>query len=472
MVFKDAFIAANRFGLGPLPLELGVIAKNPRDWLKRQITTEQKIPSLLQNLPNVAEIMNTYARNRQMGNRGQNRGQGNRQRGGGGNRQRGGNSFRQQQGQNYIDSVYSRTLNMIQTPAPFAEHMVKFWSNHFTVSSASRKIVGPIAVAYETDVIRPHIFGNFEDMLVAVAQHPTMLVYLDNHISMGPNSQMALNPRGGDGRARARGLNENLAREILELHTLGVNGGYTQTDVREFAKIITGWSFGGRGGGPQGPNGFRFKRWFHEPGPKTLLGRTYDSGSVNDGLDALKMLAHHPSTAKFVATKLVRHFVADDPPAAAVSKIERVFIESKGDLAKVSEALVDLEEAWQSPFDKTKTPYELVLSTYRALDIGAPGKRGILQTLSELQQFPFKASSPAGWPDVAKEWLNPETLMRRIEWTRALAAKLPRSVKPEELFADTIEAVASKKTKFWVKAAPSAEEAIALILASPEFQRR
>jgi uncharacterized protein (DUF1800 family) len=474
MVSKDAFIAANRFGLGPLPLELSVIDKNPRAWLKRQIVVEQKTPPLLQNLPSVAEIMRIYVRNRQQGNRGQGNRQGNCQ---GENRQgenRGsGMSFRQQQGRDYRNSIYARTLNVLQSSQPFAERMVSFWSNHFTVSNASRKIIGPIAVAYETDTIRPHIFGNFKDMLRAAIHHPTMLLYLGNHISMGPNSSGVLNPRGGGrGRARVRGLNENLAREIMELHTLGVNGGYTQKDVTEFAKVITGWSFGGRGGGPEGPHGFRFKRWYHEPGPKTVLGHVFDGGGEDEGIDALKMMAHHPATAKFIATKLVRHFVSDKPPASAIAKIERVFNESKGNLAKVSEALIDLEEAWKSPFSKTKQPYELVLSTYRALDIGEPNKNDILKSLGELHQFPFKASSPAGWSDLSEDWLTPESLMRRIEWTRALAAKLPRSVKAEELFADTIGSVASKQTTFWVKAAPSSEEAIALILASPEFQRR
>ena len=465
MVSTDAFIAANRFGLGPLPLELSVIEKNPRAWLKRQISTESKTPLRLQNLPSVAEIMRTYIRNRQQGNRGQgNQGSGNRS---------SGMNFRQQQKQFYTDTLYARTLTMVETSRPFAEHMVSFWSNHFTVSNAGRKIIGPIAVAYETNAIRPHIFGNFEDMLNAVAHHPTMLLYLQNHISMGANSAMALKPRGNSrGRARARGLNENLAREIMELHTLGVNGGYTQNDVTEFAKVITGWSMGGRGGGPEDANGFRFKRWMHEPGPKTVLGQVFEGGGESEGINALKMLAHHPSTAKFIATKLVRHFVSDTPPASAIAKIEKVFSQSQGDLAKVSEALIDLEEAWQEPLSKTKRPYELVISTYRALGIKPPNKKQFLKALGELHHTPFKAASPAGWSDKAEDWLTPETLMRRIEWTRTLAAKLPRSVKPEELFADTIGAVASPQTKLWVSRAPSAEEAIALILASPEFQRR
>jgi uncharacterized protein (DUF1800 family) len=329
-----------------------------------------------------------------------------------------------------------------------------------------------MSVAYETNAIRPHIFGTFENMLLSVTQHPAMLMYLDNHISMGPNSKMALKPRGGKGGDRKRGLNENLAREILELHTLGVNGGYTQNDVTEFAKIITGWSVGGVNTKNMQPNGFHFKRWMHEPGPKIFLGRPYENMGLAEGIDAMRFLAQHPSTANFIATKLVRHFVSDTPPQSAIKKIERVYISTKGNLAKISEALIDLPEIWQAPFGKTKRPYELMISTYRALGNAGFNKNRFIKTANEFRQVPFEAASPAGWSDQAEDWLTPETLMRRVEWTRAIAAKLPRTLNPSELYAQTIAPVAPNQTSFWIKAAPSSEEAIALILASPEFQRR
>ena len=375
----------------------------------------------------------------------------------------------------------------IYSPHQTKEVACDFWRNHFNVSFTKGQQSFPLIPHYEQTVVRDHVFGDFGTMLRASAKHPAMLQYLDNHLSRRPPTDQELaqverrtqRKTGSKDRAEEaaqiaaqRGLNENYARELMELHTLGVNGGYTQNDVTEFAKVITGWSMGGRGGGPEDANGFRFKRWMHEPGPKTVLGQVFEGGGESEGINALKMLAHHPSTAKFIATKLVRHFVSDTPPASAIAKIEKVFSQSQGDLAKVSEALIDLEEAWQEPLSKTKRPYELVISTYRALGIKPPNKKQFLKALGELHHTPFKAASPAGWSDKAEDWLTPETLMRRIEWTRALAAKLPRSVKPEELFADTIGAVASPQTKLWVSRAPSAEEAIALILASPEFQRR
>ncbi len=449
MISKDAFIAANRFGLGPRPRELETINKNPREWLRNQISKTPTLPTELRNITPAIDVFKKYIAARKLKGKDAKK------------------MSRKSMRQGYVNDVYSRSLVMIRSDQPFAERMVRFWSNHFTVSGSGRKVVGPMSVSYETDVIRPHIFSNFEDMLLDVVQHPAMLMYLDNHISAGPNSHL--------GQKRKRGLNENLAREIMELHTLGVNGGYTQKDVTEFAKILTGWSIDGmyRKAPPSNyKSGFQFKPWLHEPGPKTILNRPYQDMGQAEGMDALRFLAHHPSTAKFIATKLVRHFVSDIPPASAIAKIEKVFIASKGNLAKVSHALIDLQDIWQSPISKIKQPYELMISAFRALGIDQPKRGQVLKSFRDLQQMPFQAGSPAGWSDLAEDWLTPEALMHRIEWTRALAAQVPRSLNPQKLFAATIAAAASPETKLWIDRAPSGEEAIALILASPEFQRR
>src|SRR6188508_2366028 len=254
---------------------------------------------------------------------------------------------------------------------PFVERLVAFWSNHLCVSLGAKVIVAPLAGSYERDVIRPHVLGRFEDMLMASAKHPAMLVYLDNFQSIGPSSPGARAGQRANGGQR-RGLNENYARELLELHTLGVNGGYVQQDVQELAKVLTGWTVSGIGGPadrmaqrtsqnrtqrraqgqasrPQtgGPAGFAFQALLHEPGSKTVLGERYGEAGVEEGEKAIRALCRHPSTARFVATKLVTHFVADEPPAAAIDRVAKAFSSSGGDLKVVARALVDEPEAWR-----------------------------------------------------------------------------------------------------------------------------
>ncbi len=282
-----------------------------------------------------------------------------------------------------------RSTQRVTSDRPFVERLVAFWSNHLCVSTGAKVLVAPLAGSYEREAIRPHVLGRFEDMVLASARHPAMLVYLDNFQSIGPNS------RGGQfsgrgGRGQKRGLNENYARELLELHTLGVDGGYTQQDVQELAKILTGWTVAGlvrgapqvtaqRGRRPNGrtgatpatadpdrngPIGFTFQALLHEPGAKTVLGVKYGDDGEEEGERVIRALCRHPSTARFVATKLVTHFVGDQPPAAAVDRIARVFRDSDGDLRAVSLALVDLDDAWSE--GATEVPHAAGLARRRA----------------------------------------------------------------------------------------------------------
>lgn len=450
------FIALNRFGLGPAPGEADKASKDPRGWIKAQIETKRKPVAAFEGLRSVAS-MNADIHNARL---------------------KSPEDLKKTTGGLYR-AVFRkeqvlRARHMIGAKQPFAERMVLFWSNHFTVS-LTKRIIGPTIPAYEREAIRPHIFGRFEDMLKAVCTHPTMVAYLDNIISMGPNSTAGKRRIAATGTKKT--INENLAREILELHTLGVNGGYTQIDVIELAKAITGWSHGGlrmRQAGDTRPvhGGFEFNPAFHEPGVKTVLGKVYKENGVNTGLAILADLARHPSTANFIATKLVRHFVADDPPAAAVNKIAAVFRKTDGDLAAVSTALVDLDDVWASPMPKVKNHYELVISALRATGNVKADPRDIMQPLRELGHIPFTASSPKGWGDSAKDWIAPEALMRRIEWLRRYSATLPSNLFPAKLLEDTIGPVASDETRTWVSRAPSGDAAIAMVLGSPEFQRR
>lgn len=450
----DTFIALNRFGLGPAPGEAGLVETDPRGWIAAQISPKQTVPAAFSSFTSSETVLADIHRARRTGSEELKK------------------KTRQAYRTAFGNEVLIRARVMIGSPTPFAERMVLFWSNHFTVSAA-RAIIGPAIPAYEREVIRPHVFGRFADMLKAVIRHPVMLSYLDNGVSKGENSRAGLNLTKRKGTAKT--LNENLAREILELHTLGVHGGYTQSDVIELAKAITGWSHGGVRGrnGPRPVHGrFEFNPSFHEPGPKTVLGKTYAEDGAREGLAVLDDLARHPSTAQHIATKLVRHFVADDPPAAAVDNIARTFLETDGDLAAVAHALVALDEVWTDPMPKAKTHYELVISAHRATGRKQAQRRDVLQVLREFGQLPFTAPSPAGWGDHASDWVAPEALMRRIEWIRRFSGNLPATLYPDALLEQAIGPVASEDTRLWASRAPSGDAAIAMILASPEFQRR
>ncbi len=351
---------------------------------------------------------------------------------------------------------------MATTDQPFRERLVTFWSNHFTVS-VQRPVVAGLVGSFEREAIRPHVTGRFEDMLRAAIRHPAMLLYLDNARSIGPNSRA--------GQRNRRGLNENLAREVLELHTLGVAGGYGQDDVRAFAAILTGWSIVGPREADTGADGFVFRPLAHEPGDKTVLGVRYPEAGEAEGGAALAALARHPATARHLATKLARHFIADQPPAAAVARLERAYHEGGGDLGHLAGALVDSSEAWAEPLAKIKTPQDLVVSTLRLTGTGWPPER-LVGHLRQLGQMPFSAPSPAGWPDEAGYWIGPEAMMRRIEWCALAGHRLASLVGPPTLLEAAIGPVARPETRQAVLQAPSAAEAITLVLASPEFQRR
>ena len=253
----------------------------------------------------------------------------------------------------------ARLQRALMADCGFSERLVAFWSNHFCISAAKGELARIWAGAFEREAIRPHVLGRFSEMLMAVEQHPAMLFFLDNQQSLGPDSRAGQN--------RKRGLNENLAREIMELHTLGVGGGYTQEDVTSLARIITGWTFAGRQGQLGTPGMFVFNANAHEPGPQTLLGKTYADTGLSQGEAALADIARHPSTAKFIAFKFARHFVADDPPLALVARLQEVFRKTDGDLLALATTLVDSDEAWQAPRTKIRHPCGYLVASCRLM---------------------------------------------------------------------------------------------------------
>lgn len=390
----------------------------------------------------------------------------------------------------------ARLSTAATTARPFAERLALFWCNHFTVSMAKASARGLVG-AYEREAIRPHIAGRFEDLLRAAVMHPGMLRYLDNEQSAGPHSPVvqrrARAPRDEEQRGpRVTGLNENLAREVLELHTLGAAsaraGVYTQADVTAFAAVLTGWRVPaytylpgldalGRGSrrdsaplGSDSPT--RFEPAWHEPGDKTVLGQRYPAGA--DGLPrVLHDLARHPATASFVATKLARHFVADEPPPALVDRLAQAFLRSDGDLPSVYRTLLDAPEAWQAATAKLKSPEEMVVSSARVLGLGAGAfERQPDAGAALLGQRVQAAPSPAGWPDQAQEWLGPDAVWKRVEWATRVADRMGGSVDARALAASSLGALLSPHTARQIERAADGPQALALLLLAPEFQRR
>ena len=442
MTQPGAFAAVNRFGLGARAGELALASGDPRGWLVAQLQATPPQPSRLAGLATGAQNMAQFQRSRRQGAADAQR------------------LIRQEFRTTYLREAVARTLTQIEAESPFRERLVAFWSNHFTVSVQRPTLLG-LAGAFEREAIRPNVTGKFRDMLIAATRHPAMLVYFDNALSVGPNSIA--------GSRRGRGLNENLAREILELHTVGVSGGYTQDDVREFARILTGWSLGRTEDGDAGH--YKFQRLIHEPGDKVLLGMRYAEAGEDEGVAALTALARHPATATHIALKFARHFVADQPPAAVVSRLAQLFRDSDGDLAALSRAVIDTPEAWANPLAKVKTPNEFVVSALRATGFAGDPER-LVGSLRVLGQAPFAAPSPAGWPDIAEQWIGPESVLRRAEWAMAVALRAERAHRPDAFFATTIGPVADAATGAAIAGAPTAAEGLALVLASAEFQRR
>ena len=357
------------------------------------------------------------------------------------------------------------------TDAPFLERLVAFWSNHLCVSFEGKLGVVALAGHYEREAIRPHVLGRFSDMVLASARHPAMLLYLDNVRSIGPSSRGS---RFAARRGRERGLNENYARELLELHTLGVNGGYTQADVEQLALIFTGWTLAGfipRSTNATEPR-FTFHPLLHEPGEKTVLGVRYREEGVSEGEKVIRDLCRRPATARFVAEKLVRHFVADTPPAPAVERIARMFRETDGDLLQVSRALIDLKEAWDPAYRKFRTPQEWLVAAFRAVGFSsAPPQVGTV--LRQLRHALWAPPSPKGYGDSIQEWADPDSLMNRAELARTVSKRLStRRVDPEWIL-EAVDVPGSDPLRtLLVDASIGRADRLALGIAGPAFQWR
>ena len=352
-------------------------------------------------------------------------------------------------------------LNAITTKYPLQARLLDFFSNHFSVSDHNNKMK-LLAPFLEREAIAPNLTGKFAELLIAVLQHPTMLVYLNNESSIGANSKLAL-------RSKGKGLNENLAREILELHTLGVNGGYVQNDIEELAMAISGWSVHRRS---RKPSGFYYRPQAHQPGSRTVLKKDYKAGGIEQAEAILRDLAKHPSTAVFMSEKLARHFVSDEPDPALVKSMKDVWLTTEGNIAEVMRMMIDHPASWKSTLAKYKTPREFLISACRLCGLSAKRLMDapLLTSLEQLGQAPFNAGSPAGFSDQVMDWTGGEALLNRIDWVNQFAGAV--KVDAVKLAKQTMPTILSSRTLSFVQRAESQRQALALLLMSPEFQRR
>jgi uncharacterized protein (DUF1800 family) len=450
-----AAIAVTRFGLGAKPGELTAARGDPQAWLQAQIRPVQGADQPETPAPDAAARLiefREYQRQKRAAEMAH----------------QDFDPVKQVRKMIFADTgadFLARTQLAATTDAGFRERWALFWCNHFTVS-ASKAQVATLVGPFEAQAIRPHVFGRFEDMLVASSSHPAMLLYLDQAESVGPDTMAAsFLSRGG----KRAGLNENLAREIMELHTVGVEAGYTQADVTEFARAMTGWSIGGL----QEPDAgkFRFRPAAHEGGARTIMGKTYNQPGAEQALAVMKDLAASPHTAHHVSLKLARHFVADDPPPALVARLQRTFMGTQGDLAEVAKALVLAPEAWSPEAQKFKTPYEFLVSAWRAAGV-TPGGLQQLGVLNALGQKPFSAPSPKGWPEEAEVWCAPDAVIKRMAWAQNLAAQSLNGRDPVQMADDALGARLSPLVATAIRRSETREEGLAILLMSPEFQRR
>lgn len=446
---RAAHVALNRFGLGARPLAINRIGANA----KAAVLNELSIPNI-QHLSTTTGLPTLYAAAQLVD----------------------GNFDPQERVRR--EELRLRILKHRQVEIGFVERLVLFFSNHFSISINKDGAPRPMMGQLERDVIRRHVLGSFRSMLLGVMQHPAMLDYLDASSSVGPNSRF--------GRENRMGLNENLAREILELHTLGVNGGYTQTDVINLARILTGWSvvrgweseYGFDGGTRANRGQFIYRPNRHEPGTHRVLGVSYPDTGIEQGRAVLSRLATHPKTAEFIAFKLVHHFITDTPTPAMVDPIARTFVATGGNLRAVATALVNLPEAWSTPLRKLRTPYELQVAMMRAVErpYRASEDWAFSEPLRALRHVPWERKTPDGYPDETDYWLSPDAMRIRLETARLAAAIFrdagPFVRPPDQLARELFSSVLSPHSAAAIAAAPGERTAMATVFMLPEFQWR
>jgi uncharacterized protein (DUF1800 family) len=486
----EAVLALNRFGMGPRPGSIAAIEADPRAALIAELDRPLLLAAAA-SLPSSAKAYRTVAdanakraarakqaqqeakKKQQMAAasvmaEGQNEGQG-----------QGQGQTQGQDGQDvaemaarkaadavpdpgrpiYLEEAKIRSEAALASEIGFAERLVWFWSNHFCISANK---IQSMSGAYEREAIRPHVLGRFNDLLQAAEGHPAMLFYLDNLGSMGANSIAGIN--------RSRGLNENFAREIMELHTLGVRSGYTQDDVISFANVLTGWTLIPPGNDPERGGEFTFNPRLHEPGGQTVLGKLYDQEGVEQGRAVLRDLAAHPATATHVATKLARHFIAEMPPPSLVEQMATTFRDTDGDLKEVAKTMVSAPEAWSEPPSKLKRPGEWVVGMVRATGITQVDPTRLTAGQELLGEALWRPPAPKGYPDDEASWID--GVGRRLDVANNFAEREAGKADPQDIIETVFASMVSSEVKLAVNRAESRQQALALLFMSADFQRR
>ncbi|HTM79894.1 DUF1800 domain-containing protein [Asticcacaulis sp.] len=369
-----------------------------------------------------------------------------------------------------LDEIGARFNTAVMKPRiGFNERLVMFWANHFAVATDKSSPIRITAGAFEREAIRPNVFGSFKDLVMAVETHPCMLTYLDNISSIGPQSR--------HGRSSRLGLNENLAREIMELHILGVGSGYTQADVTAFAAALTGWSVKSFSESSEGAgDGFNFIDTNHQPGEQTVLGKVYPDSGFFQAADILIDLASRPATARHITFKLARHFVADVPPPALVDRLMENFLATGGDLASVYETLIESDEAWNPACVKIRSPQEHLAAMIRTSGVTIRPQTE-KQALYVMGQSLWTPSGPNGFPDTFAAWATPEGLSTRLDVTALIAAQIIRAfpghnIDPRELAARCLGPRLTDATLQAISHAETVPQGLSLVFMSPEFLRR
>lgn len=518
----DASIALNRFGLGARPDES--IPNDPKGWLKRQLDAFEPKPAAFASVPTRAkvagELADFYEQQRQL----RQQGLGRRQLAAAATAPMPGAPQAMQPGQppamqpgapsqmpampmpgakpdpaagdpamaarrfvggqvrdDYATAVGARMSAALTSPTPFADRLAHFWANHFAVSADKLEVIG-LSGLLEFEAIRPNLMGTFGGMVNAVERHPAMLLYLDQAVSIGPDSMAgqfaARRPRAN---GKGPGLNENLAREIMELHTLGVRSGYTQADVTEFARALTGWTVRGIGRGPGArlagiddgaPGEFAFAPRLHEPGDRTIIGVKYGQEGEKQAQAVLDTLATSPATAQHIATKLARHFAGDTPPPALIARLKANFLKTRGDLPSLYRVLIESPECWVAGPVKFKSPWEWTVSTGRALGMKQMLPLATVGLLNQLGQPTWKPGSPAGYDDIAASWAGPDALVRRVEASERFATRSGGAIDARALAPKLFPGTLTPATEQALARAESSGQGLALLLVSPEMLRR
>lgn len=472
---SDIAIAANRFGLGLRP-DSKPIGK-PADWLRAQIDRFDPRPAALTALPTRTTLIESLQELQEL------------QRAKKADAAKVGDEtamaenvlgkYRKSLREHYAQAVDTRLQVAVASETDFAERLVHFWSNHFAVST-DKIVITALAGNYEFDAIRPHIFGKFGNLLKSAVKHPAMLLYLDQAQSIGPDSALA--KRVNARRDADLGLNENLAREILELHTLGVRTVYTQEDVTEFARALTGHTITGLARGPirrlvdgnMAAGETVFVDAVHQPGSRQVIGTSYAQSGAGQADAILSNLATHPATAKHIALKLATHFIADTPPPSLVAKLEADFLKTGGDLKSLYRTLLSAPEAWAAGPAKFKSPWEWTVSALRALNLKQLGanKQGPAALFAQMGQPIWRPGSPAGFGDQTKDWAGPAALMRRVETAGRFAKLTAGRIDARTLAPTILPGTLDSRTAEHIARAESPEQGLALLLVAPEFLRR